>query len=330
MKKTIKPLLIVMMLFAIVLAGCSSKKVDDNAGGEKDKANESITITGSNGDVTLKEPAKKVVVLEWTYAEDLLALGMQPAGMADIQEYHNWVNIDAELSKDVADVGGRQEPNLEAIAALEPDLIIGVSFRHDNMIAELEKIAPTVIFNPYPEDESIDLYKEMTTTFHEIAKAVGKTDKADEVMNELDKKYEEAKAKIDGADLKTKDVILTLAYSGPQAPEIRVFTPNSMASQIIEKIGLKNVHVPDQFEVFGSSTFNVEGLTKYEDANYLYIVQDNDNVYEKQLNGNPVWQNLNFVKEGRLYELGGDTWPYGGPLSAETLLNKIVDTMVAK
>ncbi|QTD40243.1 ABC transporter substrate-binding protein [Sporosarcina sp. Te-1] len=330
MKKTVKPLFILMMLFAIVLAGCSSKKVDEKTDGNSDKASESITITGSNGDVTLKKPAKKVVVLEWTYAEDLLALGMQPAGMADIQEYHNWVNIDAELSKDVADVGGRQEPNLEAIAALEPDLIIGVSFRHDNMIAELEKIAPTVIFNPYPEDESIDLYKEMTTTFHEIAKAVGKTDKAAEVMSDLDKKYEEAKAEIDGADLKTKDVILTLAYSGPQAPEIRVFTPNSMASQIIEKIGLKNVHVPDQFEVFGSSTFNVEGLTKYEDANYLNIVQNNDDVYEKQLKGNPVWQNLNFVKEGRLYELGGDTWPYGGPLSAETLLNKIVDTMVAK
>ena len=59
--------------------------------------------------------------------------------MADIQEYHNWVNIDAELSKDVVDVGGRQEPNLEAIAALEPDLIIGVSFRHDAMLSRFGK-----------------------------------------------------------------------------------------------------------------------------------------------------------------------------------------------
>ena len=41
-------------------------------------------------------------------------------------------------------------------------------------LADLEKIAPTVIFNPYPEDEKIDLYQEMTTTFNEIAKAVDK------------------------------------------------------------------------------------------------------------------------------------------------------------
>ena len=328
MKKSIKSLFI-LALFAVLLVGCSSKKEEDKAV-EKEKVEDSITITGVNGEVTLDEPAKKVVVLEWTYAEDLLAVGVQPIGMADIQEFHNWVNIDAKLSKDVEDVGGRQEPNLEAIASLEPDLIIGTSFRHDGMIADLEKIAPTVIFNPYPEDEKMDLYQEMTTTFNEIAKAVDKKDEAKQVLIDLDTKYAEATTAIKNADLQTKDVILTLAYSGPQAPEIRVFTPNSMASIILGKIGLNNIHVPDQFEIFGSSTYNVEGLTKYENANYLYSVQSEDNIYEKQLKDNAVWGNLNFVKEDRLYDLGGDTWLYGGPLSAETLLNKITSTMVSK
>ena len=326
MKKYLQALL-ALALVSVLLIGCSSKKEEDKAL-DVEKAQESVTITGVNGEVTLDKPAKKIVVLEWTYAEDLLAVGIQPIGMADIPEYHNWVNIDAKLGDDVADVGGRQEPNLEAIAALEPDLIIGTSFRHNGMIADFEKIAPTVIFNPYPEDEKIDLYQEMTTTFNEIAKAVDKEEEAKQVLADLDAKYAEAQEKIDAVNLQTKDVILTLAYTGPQAPEVRVFTPNSMASQIIEKIGLKNVHVPDQFEVYGSSTYNVEGLTKYEDANYLYIVQDNDNIYEKQFKDNAVWKNLNFVKEDRLYDLGGDTWLYGGPLSAETLLNKITAAMV--
>ncbi|MFJ7936811.1 ABC transporter substrate-binding protein [Sporosarcina sp. NPDC096371] len=328
MKKYLKSLFF-LAIVSVLLIGCSSKNEGDKVA-DTGKEQESVTITGVNGEVTLDKAAKKVVVLEWTYAEDLLAVGVQPVGMADIEEYHNWVNIDAELSADVVNVGGRQEPNLEAIAALEPDLIIGTSFRHDGMVADLEKIAPTVIFNPYPEDEKMDLYQEMITTFNEIAKAVDKTDEAKQVLADLDAKYDEAKTKIENANLKTKDVILTLAYTGPQAPEVRVFTPNSMASQIIEKIGLKNVHIPDQFELYGSSTFNVEGLTKYEDANYLYIVQDNDNIYEKQLKDNAVWKNLNFVKEDRLFDLGGDTWLYGGPLSAETLLNKITTTMVSK
>jgi ferric hydroxamate transport system substrate-binding protein len=321
--------LLILALAAVLLVACSSNK-EENKASTNQNAEESVTITDINGEVTLDKPAIKVVALEWTYVEDLLAVGIQPVGVADIGEYHNWVNIAAKLNDDVTDVGGRQEPNLEAIAALEPDLIIGVKFRHESMLKELEGIAPTVIFNPYPEDESVDHYQEMIDTFNEIAKAVNKTDEAKKVLADLDAQYEEAKEKIENADLKTKDILLTNAYTGPQAPEIRVLTPNSMASQIVEKIGLKNVHVPDQYEMFGSSTFNVEGLTKYEDANYLYTVQDEDNIYENQLKENAVWKNLNFVKEERLFNLGGDTWLYGGPLSAETLLNKIVDAMVTK
>ena len=318
-----------LFLFAasmIVLTACSSGEEDTAT--ETENGGESVTIQGTNGEVTLDQPAEKVVVLEWTYAEDLLAVGVQPAGMADIESYGDYVNIEPQLDDTVVDVGGRQEPNLEAIAEIDPDLIVGVDFRHTAMLEELERIAPTVIFNPYPEDESIDLYQEMETTFLEIAKAVDKTEEADQVLADLEGKYEESAAEIEAANLETNDVILTLAYSGPQAPEIRVFTPNSMASIILDRIGLNNVHEPDQFEVFGSSTFNVEGLVQYEDANYLYTVPDEDNIYENQLAGNAVWENLNFVQEGRTFDLGPDTWLYGGPLSAETLMNQITDVMV--
>lgn len=318
-------LLLIAAMLMLVLAACSSAEEEPAAPAEEA---EPVTIQGTNGEVTLDAPAQKVVVLEWTYAEDLLAVGVQPAGMADISEYGNYVNIEPQLDDTVVDVGGRQEPNLEAIAALEPDLIIGVSFRHDAMIDQLETIAPTVIFNPYPEDESIDLYQEMETTFLEIAKAVGKTSEGEQVLTDLEAQYEEKAAELEAANLETKDVILTLAYSGAQAPEIRVFTPNSMASIILDRLGLNNVHEPDQFEIFGSSTFNVEGLVEYEDANYLYTVPDEDNIYENQLSGNPVWENLAFVQEGRTYDLGADTWLYGGPLSAETLMNQITDVMV--
>lgn len=323
MKKWSLFLLAAMML---LLSACSSGEEDTAT--ETENGEESVTIQGTNGEVTLDQPAEKVVVLEWTYAEDLLAVGVQPAGMADIASYGDYVNIEPQLDETVIDVGGRQEPNLEAIAEIDPDLIIGVDFRHTAMLEELERIAPTVIFNPYPEDESIDLYQEMETTFLEIAKAVDKTEEADQVLADLEAEYEESAAEIEAAELETNDVILTLAYSGPQAPEIRVFTPNSMASIILDRIGLNNVHEPEEFQLFGSSTFNVEGLVQYEDANYLYTVPDEDNIYENQLAGNAVWENLNFVEEGRTFDLGPDTWLYGGPLSAETLMNQITDVMV--
>ncbi|WP_096200367.1 ABC transporter substrate-binding protein [Bacillus sp. FJAT-45350] len=328
MKKVMRNILTLGLLL-VVLAACSSSKVETVVENSVTKGNQ-VTFMGSNGEVTLDAPAERVVVLEWTYAENLLALGIQPVGMADIESYGDYVNIEPQLDDSVVDVGGRQEPSLEAIASLNPDLIIGVSFRHDGMIDQLESIAPTVIFNPYPEDESINLYEEMEQTFNEMAKAVGKETVAQEVLAELDQKYDEAQSTINAANLATKDVILTLAYTGAQAPEVRVFTPHSMASIILDKMGLNNAHVPDQFEIFGSSTFNVEGLVKYENTNYLYTVPDADNIYENQLKGNKVWENLTFVKEDRLYDLGADTWLYGGPLSAGTLVEQITKTLVSK
>src|SRR5690606_12284355 len=116
MKKWTLFLLAAIML---VLSACSSGEEDTAT--ETESGGDPVTIQGTNGEVTLDEPAKKVVVLEWTYAEDLLAVGVQPAGMADITSYGDYVNIEPQLDDTVVDVGGRQEPNLEAIAEIDPD-----------------------------------------------------------------------------------------------------------------------------------------------------------------------------------------------------------------
>ncbi len=323
-------MLIALMIF---LVACGQKDGSNGGDKENEAASEGnkadvITVSGVLGEVELEGPVQNVVALEWTYAEDLLAVGVQPIGMADIAGYNSWVDIEKELSSDVIDVGTRQEPSLEQIAALEPELIIAIKSRHEAIKDELESIAPTVFFDPYPTDESFNQYAEMEATFNEIAKAVGRTSEAEQVLADLAKKYEEAKATIESSDLENKDVVLTQAYSASQAPEIRVFTPNALAVTILEKIGLNNVHQPDSFEVYGFSTLNVEGLTKYEDANFIYVVQDNDNVFENQLKDNSVWKNLSFVQENRTYALGGDAWLFGGPLSAKVVVDRIVETMV--
>lgn len=335
MKK--RSLLFTVLIFLFILSACTPSNGEQTKGNtdpsppanetatQNETSAEKITISGVLGDVTLDQPAKKVVALEWTYAEDLLSVDVQPVGMSDIEGYNRWVKIEKELGSGVVDVGTRQEPNLEAIAALEPDLIIAIKFRHEAIKGSLENIAPTVFFDPYPTDESIDQYAEMEATFKEIAKAVGKSDEADKVLSSLNAKYEEAKTAL--SSLESKDIIVTQAFSGSQAPEIRIFAPNSVASVVLSKMGLNNLFEPAQFEQYGYSTVNVEALTKYEDANYLYVVQDNDNIYTNQFKDNNVWKNLKFVKENRMYALGGDAWLFGGPLSAKTLVDRVQQVM---
>ncbi|MGM8366831.1 ABC transporter substrate-binding protein [Virgibacillus sp. W0181] len=328
-----------LLLFA-TLAACSQSEENEDSSGQNatedaaeesnEEATEEVTIEHALGSTPLEATPKKVVALEYTYAEDLLALGIQPTGVADIEGYKKWVDVEVDLSDDVVDVGTRQEPNLETIAQLEPDLIIAPKFRHEGIKDELERIAPTVFFDSYPEDESFTQYDEMESTFKTIAKAVGKEEKADDVLDDLDEKYNEAEDILEDANLTTEAFVLTQAFSSQQAPVLRVFTPNSLASEIFEKIGLENAYEPDQFEIYGYSELNVEALPSLEEANFFYVVQEDDNIFENELKDNAVWKNLDFVQSDRLYPLGGDAWLFGGPLSAKTVVDNVVDIVESK
>src|SRR5690606_21233751 len=82
------------------------------------------TIEHALGVTRVPQPVQRIVALEWTYVEGLLALGVQPVGIADLGGYAAWVTIGPQLSPDVVSVGTRQEPSIESIAHLQPDLII--------------------------------------------------------------------------------------------------------------------------------------------------------------------------------------------------------------
>ncbi len=288
-----------------------------------------LTIDHALGALELEGIPTRIVVLEWTYAEDLLALGIQPAGVADIDGYRKWVNIEPQLAADVTDVGTRQEPSLETIAALEPDLIIGVQFRHEPIYDDLSDIAPTLIFNPYPGEDGPNQFDEMRHTFLAIAEAVGREDQGRDVLAALDEIFETAQDELTEAGYGDREFVLAQAFTSQDVPQIRLFTDNAMAVQILESIGLENAW-DTGFEQYGFSTVGVEALANVETADFFYVVQDDDNVFENQLRDNPVWRNLAFVRDDRAYPLGGDTWLFGGPLSTELVVEKVVSLLLAQ
>ncbi|MBO9597394.1 MAG: iron-siderophore ABC transporter substrate-binding protein [Cohnella sp.] len=309
-----------------LLAACGTNNNVNNGAQAASPASESPatdaerTIQHVLGETKVKGTPSKVVVLEWTYAEDLLALGVQPAGVADIENMKKNVSLPTELAADVQDVGTRQEPNLEAITALEPDLIVGVKFRHEATYDQLSAIAPTLLFNPYPEEGNGDQYEEMVNTFKTIADVVGKTAEAEAVLADLQKTYDEAKAKVAAAGKEGHPIVLAMAYTSQNAVSFRLSTDNGLAIRILENIGLKNAYKPEQFEAYGFSTKDVEALTTLQDADYLHIT--NDGAVGDMLSKNAVWNGLAFAKENRTYALGGDTWPYGGPHSAKIMAER--------
>ena len=90
-----------------------------------------ISLTDSFGrTVELDEPAQRVVVLEWQQIEDVLSLCVAPVGVADVEGYTTWSTAET-LPQGTTDVGMRGEPNLDALYATNPDLVIIEAYTPD-------------------------------------------------------------------------------------------------------------------------------------------------------------------------------------------------------
>ncbi len=356
MKAFIKPMLyLVVLSLVLVTAACgAASNSDDNNGAASSNNNqaevqdsgntestdgnsepsdaesgqlaEPITIEHAMGTETIDAYPEKVVVLEWSLAENMLALEVQPVGVADMEGYTSWVDA-GEFDASVVDVGTRQEPDLEAIAALEPDLIFAVDFRVANSYDALDGIAPTIVFGSEFEENIQDPYNYMEETFYTMAQVLGKTEKADEVMAQLQDSLDAASQTLKDAGKEGAPFVITQAWTNQNAAVMRLFTDNAMSSQLLEKIGLHNAFESDTFQPNGFETASVERLADVQDANFLYVAQDDDNPFENQLKDNAVWNGLNFVKEERYYALGGDMWLFGGPLSSERVVEKVVELL---
>ncbi|MEF3302725.1 ABC transporter substrate-binding protein [Paenibacillus sp. GYB003] len=343
MFKLVKPITLLVALL-LILAGCgassgspSSAPADGKQGSAAPAganpgtaAPATRTIEHAMGTAEIKGTPSRIVILEWTYAENLLALGIQPVGLADIAGYKKWVNAKPEPAATVVDVGTRQEPNMEVIMSLKPDLIVTTTIRAKTSYDKLKAIAPTIVFDPYSEKASKDLYAAMLDSFKLMADIVGKSAEADKVIRDLDKLYADARAKLKAAGKEGAEFVLTQAYSNQNAAVFRLMTENSAVSQIYGKLGLKNAYKPEKFESQGFATTSVEALPAVQNANFIYAVQSDDNVFEKQLKDNSVWKGLAFVKENRTYAIGGDMWLFGGPLSVSKIVDKTVSVLTAK
>ncbi|MDO7907735.1 iron-siderophore ABC transporter substrate-binding protein [Paenibacillus sp. JX-17] len=322
---------ILLSLFLVIaLAGCGSANNANDAGESSGAGNKPaetasekpVTFKDNRGEVTLAKPATRVVTLEWTYTEDVIALGVQPIGNADNANYKIYVTPQAALDSNVTDVGTRGEPNLETIAALKPDLIIADARSHEAIYDQLKAIAPTIEFSPY-SGNGYD-YDKMTEIFNTIAVAVGKEDKAKQVLQELDQHYAEAKEKLAAAGKADFHYALTQAFTYQNAVSLRMFSDNSVVVGTLAKIGLINDWKPAKLEEYGFTTVGIEALPEVQDSNFIYITQPDDDVFGTAMKDNKVWNGLKFVKEKRTYPLGSTTWTFGGPVSSKELVDQVV------
>ncbi|MDZ5010997.1 ABC transporter substrate-binding protein, partial [Clostridium perfringens] len=118
-----------------LFVGCSNKKEDTATNSS------TITIEDAMGKAEIPTNPKKVVVLTNEGLEALLTLGVKPVG-AVTGVTGEWYGHTKDELEGVKPLGKETSVNIEAVAALKPDLIIGNKMRHEKIYDQLKSIAP--------------------------------------------------------------------------------------------------------------------------------------------------------------------------------------------
>ncbi|WP_297112842.1 ABC transporter substrate-binding protein [uncultured Devosia sp.] len=184
-----------------------------------------ITVTHAQGETTLPGVPQKVVSFDFAAIETLEAIGVDVAGLPGS-------NLPAHLEKyasdDYAKVGSLFEPDYEALAALEPDLII-VAGRSSGAYAELAKIAPTVDLS----NDWADFYNSIKANAEIVGQIFDKEAEINALIAETDAKVEAAKAA--AGDAGKGLIVLT------SGAEVSAYGPGSRFGFIHDTLGVTPV-----------------------------------------------------------------------------------------
>lgn len=248
----------------------------------------------------------RVVTLEYLPTEMLLQLGVIPVGVADIRGYKRWVNYKHELLSQSTSVGTRQQPVLEYIAALKPDFIIGVEFRHQPILDILNSIAPTHLF---PSNSTVGGLTELKQNWFATAQLLHLEKQAQQLWINFEETLQSFKQRI---KTPTSEMMVLQGIAG--SPLFWGFHSNSIPGELVEYMGWKLPSLLNQSSPQGVSYLSVEQLLLQHGD--LTVITDSQikrgAVGTSKLASMPVWRNIPAVKKGHYRELPLSIWPFGG------------------
>ncbi|PIB04084.1 ABC transporter substrate-binding protein, partial [Streptomyces sp. HG99] len=264
------------------------------------------TVTHAMGKTEIKAQPKRVVVLDVGELDNVVSLGIKPVGLAPTEgspELPSYLKKDAGSPKNVGTINNL---NLEAIAALQPDLILGSQLRAADKYDELSQIAPT-IFSLRPGFT----WKE---NYLLNAAALDKTAQAKEKLAAYEDKAEALGKKL-GTDKPTVSMVRYLPDG-----VIRLYANASFIGTILKDTGIprpKNQDIEDL-----AAEISAENIDQ-ADADYIFtgVYGDPKATDKSTAQNNPLWKNLGAVKAGHAYDVPDETWYLGlGVTSADEVL----------
>ncbi|MCP3773095.1 iron-siderophore ABC transporter substrate-binding protein [Paenibacillus sp. MZ04-78.2] len=315
--------LMVVFIFTLALTACGTSSTTTNGSASSSATpaatGASTTDTGEKtikhamGTVTLKKKPERVVVLFNGMTDITAHLGVKPIGSVESWEEKPWYNYLRAKMDGVKNLGEETQPNVEAIIALKPDLIIGTKARHEKIYPQLSSIAPTLI------TEEIFDWK---ANLKYAADALYKKEEGDKILADWDKKVAEFKQKAGDKLGKTEVSIVRFERDGSAR-----FYATGFAGTIFKELGLARPQA--QILEPGKAVLNLTTKEQMSqlDGDYIFdITRLNaaEPAVEKSQNdwkAHPLWKNLKGVKNGKYFKVDAITWNLaGGSMAAQAML----------
>lgn len=277
-----------------------------------------IRIRDSRGEHEFSKRPERVVALQWDILENLVGLGVRPAGAADIRSWKDWVKEPA-LPDGIVDVGTRAEPNLERIAALKPDLIL-IGPTQADLLDQLETIAPVLLFENYRADSPAGEAETAIAQFGELAKLFGREAQAEAEVARIESGLQELGRKVREAFGESPDVQV-IRFSSMTT--LFVYTPNSICDYALLKMGIRQpLRRPDAS--YGLTQVRIRDLKNLEDAYVIYI---RPFTMEKKVLNSILWCATPFARKGRV-AAAEPYWSHGGAPSILVTAKRITDALM--
>lgn len=265
------------------------------------------TVKHALGETKLEVKPSRVVVLDSGELDDVLALGMTPVGMATTAGQNGVPSYLADKAQGIKTVGGISELNLESIAALKPDLILGSKLRANDLYDKLSAIAPTVfsIRPGFPWKENFLL----------VADTVGEETKASEILNGYQARANDVKAKVEG----TPTISLVRFRPG----EIRLYGNKSFIGVILKDVGLPRPKIQNVEDLAVEVSQENIGQAAGDWLFYSSYGKPETTDENKVVNGN-LWKSLAAVKADKAKRVDDEVWFLGlGPIGAMKVLDDL-------
>ncbi|MFE6175638.1 ABC transporter substrate-binding protein [Streptomyces sp. NPDC056464] len=264
------------------------------------------TIEHAMGETVIKAQPKRVVVLDVGELDNVVSLGIEPVGLAPTEgspELPSYLKKDAGAPKNVGTINNL---NLEAIAGLKPDLILGSQLRAADKYDELSKIAPTV-FSIRPGFTWKENYLLNAAALDRTAEAKAKLAAYDGKVKEL------------GTELGAKKPTVSMVRYLPDGV-IRLYANASFIGTVLKDAGIPRPENQDIEDL--AAEVSAENIDQ-ADADYIFtgVYGDAKATDKSRAQDNPLWKNLKAVKAGHAYDVPDETWYLGlGVTAADVVL----------